>query len=285
MVRCGRHGHPLVFVIAWMDHAAPVHALRSLPAVVTRDRSGLSGGSDVCSALTEWWRHSMVISAVESTAGWSWSGGLASERGSEQRCDRRECGYDKYGHYACDSVANICTRALRSIEAYIHTPCYATGGPTHGLARVPAPHPPARRRRCRSRTPSSAPRWPRSRAPGIAPPGQQGDEQGPPRRDPPHTAAHVPWRQKSGCRRPAAHRTALAARGKVRLVWAFNGVEQPHAVSGWRISEGARARESDGSTIPGGPGGALRALCRAPHVRAARRAGSGAPRACRECST
>ena len=90
---------------------------------------------------------------------------------------------------------------------------------------------------------------------------------------------------KAAHRRPAGRSVAMAARRRTQLVRACNGVEQAHAVSGWRISEGARACGADGSTSPGGPGEALRALSRAPHVRAVRRAGSGAPRASRACPT
>ena len=64
---CGAVVVHFVLVIVWVDHAAPVHELRSLPAVETCDRSGLSDANDVCSALMEWWRHSMVIAAVESS--------------------------------------------------------------------------------------------------------------------------------------------------------------------------------------------------------------------------
>ena len=52
---------------------------------------------------------------------------------------------------------------------------------------------------------------------------------------------------KAAHRRSAAHRGALAARGGARLFEACEGVKQAHPVGGGRISEGARAREADGS--------------------------------------
>ena len=56
---------------------------------------------------------------------------------------------------------------------------------------------------------------------------------------------HTPL--KAACRRPAAQRAALAARGQAWLVEACKGVKQAHAVGGWWVSEGARARRADGS--------------------------------------
>ena len=58
---------------------------------------------------------------------------------------------------------------------------------------------------------------------------------------------------KAADRGAAAHRVALTARGRLRLVEAYKGVEQAHPVSGGRIREGARARGADGSTGRGGP--------------------------------
>ena len=62
--------------------------------------------------------------------------------------------------------------------------------------------------------------------------------------------------RKSGNRRVSARGAALAARGEARLIWACERVDQAHAVSGWRISKGARACEADGSPDGRGSGDA-----------------------------
>ena len=88
----------------------------------------------------------------------------------------------------------------------------------------------------------------------IAPLGQRGGARGPPRGRPPRWP--VAPQRKMTRRRPAADRATLAVRAEARLIWACQGVEEPHPVSSWRISEGARAREADGSRNRGRTGDA-----------------------------
>ena len=101
-----------------------------------------------------------------------------------------------------------------------------------------------------------------------------------PRRASTRLDGHRSIATKSAIRRPAAHSAMVAARGRVRLIEACQGVEQAYAVSRWWVSEGARARGADGSPPRGGSGDARVALDRSDRSRATRRAGRGAPSSC-----
>ena len=125
-------------------------------------------------------------------------------------------------------------------RCYIHTPCYrdrlsdarprARRGPASAGAAAPLPLPHTVERTSTG-THRGRPRSPRQTS-RVTSKGRRAA-----------TLLSGPRAEeaKSGCWRPAAHRTALAARGKVRLIWACNGVEQAHAVSGWVKGQAWRA--------------------------------------------